>query len=182
MPVPLLDKKPPDNGPEIRLLHCKVCDSIEELPLFDGAPENDHLLQILVDRHVFPSGEPHVGRLFRLPQMSWESTEARKQIIEQIKGGGSAGLDEFDPEFYATRNTFQEDALKCYNAHLRPTDGCPDYESPSKRLLPNTKEDRKEVGLVDPSKAPGPKTYLCQFCPVSSVVMTKKNALRGLYD
>ena len=179
--VPLLDKKVPENGPEIRLLHCKVCDSIEELPLFDGAPENDHLLQILVDRHVFPSGEPHVGRLYRLPQASWENYEARKQIIEQIKGGGSAGLDEFDPEFYATRNTFQEDALKCYNAHLRPTDGCPDYETPSKRLLPNTKEDRKEVGLVDPSKAPGPKTYLCQFCPIHSVVMAKKRALRGDY-
>lgn len=180
MSVPLLQSpKPVEGGPEIRLLHCKVCDSIEELPLFDGLPENDHLLQILVDRHVFPSGEPHIGRLFRLPLMSWESQEARKEIIKQIKGGGSAGIDEFDPEFYATRNTFQEDALKCYSAHLRPTDGCPDYNSPSKRLLPNTKADRKEVGLVDPAKAPGPKTYLCQFCPVHSVVQSKINDLRG---
>lgn len=182
MSVPLLQNKPVENGPEIRLLHCSVCGSIEELPLFDGDPDKDHLLQILVDRHVFPSGEPHKGRLFRLPQIHWTNETARKQIIEQIKGGGSSGLDEFDPEFYATRNTFQEDALKCYNAHLRPTDGCPDYNSPSKRLLPNTKEDRKELGLVDPAKAPGPKNYLCQFCPVHSIVMQKKRALRGDYE
>jgi hypothetical protein len=167
-------------GPEIRLLHCKVCGTIEELPLFDGDPDEDYLLQILVDKHVFDSGEPHVGRLFRMPQLRWEDTNARKQIIQQIKGG-SAGLDEFDPEFYATRNTFQEDALKCYDAHLRPTDGCPDYNSPAKRLLPNTKDDRKEVGLPDPSRAPGPKSYLCQFCPIHSVVMQKQRALRGDY-
>lgn len=180
MSVPLL--KPPEvQGPEVRLLHCSVCDSIEELPLYDGPPEQDHLLQILVDQHQFPSGEPHVGRLFRLPQLQWENPTARKQIIEQIKGGGSAGIDEFDPEFYATRNTFSEDAMKCYNAHLRPTDGCPDYNTPPKRLLPNTKADRKELGLVDPANAPGPKTYLCQFCPVHSVVTTKMRELRGDY-
>lgn len=179
MAVPLLQpNKVPENGPEIRLLHCSVCGTIEELPLFDGDPENDHLLQILIDQHVFPgSGEPHVGRLFRLPQLQWENPNTRREIIKQMKGGGSAGIDEFDPEFYATRNTFQEDALKCYSAHLRPTDGCPDYNTPPKRLLPNTKADRKELGLVSPDKAPGPKNYLCQFCPVHSVVMQKKRDL-----
>lgn len=168
-----------DTGPLIRLLYCLVCQTIDELPLFDGLPENDHLLQIAIEPHKFPSGEPHRGHLFRIPQLSWESPAAKKQIIKQIKGGGSAGIDEFDPEFYATRNTFQEDALKCYNAHLRPTDGCPDYNSPAKRLLPNTKADRKELGLVDPSKAPGPKNYLCNFCPIHSIVQGKINALRG---
>jgi hypothetical protein len=165
----------------MRLLYCLVCASIDELPLFDGDPDNDHLLQIAIEPHRFPSGEAHKGHLFRIPVLTWENPTARKQIIEQIKGGGSKGLDEFDPEFYATRNTFQDDALKCYSAHLRPTDGCPDYKSSAKRLLPNTKSERKELGLVDPSKAPGPKNYLCQFCPIESVVMQKKRALRGDY-
>lgn len=169
----------PVAGPDIRLLYCLVCDSIEELPPFEGEPEDDQLLEILVERHVFPSGEPHKGHLMKLPQLQWESPGIRKEIIKQMKGGGSKGIDEFDPDFYATRNTFQEDALKCYNAHLRPTDGCPDYESDSKRLLPNTKADRKELGLVDPSKAPGPKNYLCYFCPISSVIEAKKRALKG---
>jgi hypothetical protein len=177
--VPLLDKKIPE-GPNIRLLHCMTCSTIEELPPFEGPSEHDHLLQILVNRHQYESGQPHLGQLFVLPQFSWEQSEAREQIIKQIKGGGSEGLNEFDPQFYATRNTFAEDAMKCYNAHLRPKDGCPDYNSPSKRLLPDTKADRKEVGLVDPANAPGPKNYLCQFCPIASVVQSKINSLKGL--
>lgn len=172
---------PAVSGPDVRILYCMVCDSVEELPPYEGVPEEDHLLEILVQRHVFASGEPHKGHLMKLPQLQWENENIRKEIIKQIKGGGSKGIDEFDPDFYATRNTFQEDALKCYSAHLRPTDGCPDYESASKRLLPNTKADRKELGLVDPAKAPGPKNYLCYFCPVHSVVQTKLRALRGDY-
>lgn len=180
MSVPLLNPKPVDS-PDMRVLYCMVCQSMEELPLYDGDPDNDHLLQILVEKHVFPSGEPHKGHLFRVPQLMWEREDARKKIIEQIKGGGSKGLDEFDADFYATKDTFKEDAMKCYNAHLRPTDGCPDYNSASKRLLPNTKAERKEVGLPDPAKAPGPKNYLCQFCPVHSIVTTKMRMLRGDY-
>jgi hypothetical protein len=171
----------PVAGPDIRLLYCMVCDSIEELPPFEGVPEDDHLLEILVDQHKFASGEPHKGHLLKLPLLQWESPGLRKEIIKQLKGGGSKGIDEFDPDFYATRSTFQEDALKCYNAHLRPQDGCPDYESASKRLLPNTKADRKELGLVDPAKAPGPKNYLCQFCPIHSVVQQRLRSLRGEY-
>jgi hypothetical protein len=166
-------------GPDIRLLYCMVCQTIEELPPFEGSPEDDHLLELLIEKHKFASGEPHKGHLMKLPQLQWETESVRKEIIKQIKGGGSKGIDEFDPDFYATRNTFQEDALKCYNAHLRPQDGCPDYESPSKRLLPNTKADRKELGLVEPGKAPGPKNYLCHFCPIHSVVQSKLRALRG---
>jgi hypothetical protein len=169
----------PVAGPDIRLLFCNVCQSIEELPPFEGDPDEDHLLEILIEKHQFPSGEPHKGHLMKLPQLQWETETVRKEIIKQIKGGGSKGIDEFDPDFYATRSTFQEDALKCYNAHLRPQDGCPDYQSPSKRLLPNTKADRKELGLVDPAKAPGPKNYLCQFCPVHSVIQSNLRALRG---
>lgn len=181
MATPLLNPAPV-NSPEIRVLMCLVCGTLEELPLYDGDPDNDHLLQILCERHVFPSGEPHKGHLFRMPQLQWENPTIRKQIIEQMKGGGSKGLDEFDAEFYATKNTFQEDALACYNAHLRPTDGCSDYNSAKKILVPDTKAERKEAGLSAPSKAPGPKNYLCQFCPVQSVVTTKMRALRGDYN
>ena len=177
----LLNPTPVDS-PEIRVLYCLVCDTMEELPLFDGPPENDHLLEILVQRHIFPSGDPHKGHLFRMPQLQWENIEVRKKIIEQIKGGGSKGIDEFDAKFYDTKNTFKEDAMACYNKHLRPTEGCDDFNTPSKRLLPDTKAERKDAGLPDPAKAPGPKNYLCQFCPVSSVIMTKMRALRGDYD
>lgn len=169
------------DGPEMRVLWCLVCNTLEELPLFDGKPEDDHLLSILVEKHVFPSGEPHKGHLFRVPQLMWESTEVRKRIIDQIKGGGSKGIDEFDEKFYDTKNTFKEDAMTCYNRHLRPDDGCPDYNTERMMLLPDTKAERKDAGLPDPKRAPGPKNYLCQFCPVHSVVVTKMRSLRGDY-
>lgn len=182
MSVPILGQgglqQPKVDGPQIRVLFCLVCNSFEQLPLYDGPWENDHLLQILVDRHVFDSGEPHKGHLFRVDQLAWESKGTRERMIEQITGGGSKGIDEFDAKFYDTRNTFQEDAMACFIKHLRPANGCADYNSPSKRLVPDTKEERKDAGLVDPMRAPGPKNYLCQFCPVQSTVQTKL-VLRG---
>lgn len=183
MGVPLLgqDNLGIDTGPVIRILYCYVCDSFEELPAYFGRPENDHLLAVSVEKHVFPSGEEHKGRLFLFPEAYWQG-EMKKGIIDQIRGrSGGKGLASADPTYYDTRNTFAEDALKCFSAHGRPDDGCGDYESPSKRLLPNTKAERKELGLPDPLSAPGPKSFLCYFCPVHSAVQTRKRALLGMY-
>ena len=183
MGVPILNqpaKTETHSGPVFRLLYCLVCGSLEELPPFEGRPENDHLLAIAVAPHKFPSGEEHKGKLFVLPVAYWEG-ETRKRIIEQIKGGGSKGLDEFDDSFYASRSTFAEDALKCFAQHNRPQDGCSDYMTPAKRLLPNTSAERKELGLPSAADAPGPKSSLCMFCPVHSVVTTRKRTLMGMY-
>lgn len=169
-----------DPGPVMRLLYCNVCDSFEELPAFFGKPENDHLLQISIEKHKFPSGEEHVGRLYIFPQAHWD--RFKKDIIEQIRGrSGGKGLASADPEYYNTQNTFKEDAMKCFNQHFRPTEGCSDYESPSKRLLPQTRVDRKALGLPSPMNAPGPKVFLCHFCPVHSKVTERKRLLRGDY-
>lgn len=168
-------------GPDIRVLWCIVCDTLEELPLFDGDPENDVLLAILVERHQFPSGEPHKGHLFRVPQIQWENDTVRREIVRQFKDGGSRGLDEFDKSFYASRDTFKEDAGVCYSAHQRPTGACSDYRSERKMLLPSTAAERKEAGLPSPKKAPGPKRYLCDFCPVSTFYATKAREELGMY-
>lgn len=184
MGVPVIgqsDAPSPQSAATFRLLYCLVCDSLEELPPFEGRPENDHLLEIAAKAHAFPSGDPHQGKLFVMPLAYWQG-ETKKTIISQIKGGGSKGLDEFDDTYYASRSTFAEDALKCFDQHLRPKDGCSDYESPSKRLLPNTADERRDLGLPSPANAPGPKNYLCQFCPVHSVVTTRKRALMGAYN
>lgn len=174
------------DGPVIRLLYCLVCNTMEELPPHDGPPETDHLLAISVEKHVFPSGDPHTGKLFILPVKTWANTESRKAIIEQLKGKGATGLDALDPDgnYYETRMTFANDAMDCWKYHLRPDEshGCNDYESPPKRLLPATLKERKEAGLPDPMNAPGPKVFLCHFCPFHSTVVTKKRALRGMYD
>ncbi len=52
--------------------------------------------------------------------------------------------------------------------------------SDSKVLLPNTKADRKELGLADLSKAGGPKTKLCQWCPVHAYNVRKYREQQGV--
>jgi hypothetical protein len=171
---------PTVKGPDMRVLWCLVCDTLEELPLFDGDPEQDGHLAYLLQNHQFPSGEPHKGHLFRVPQLQWENTEIRRRIIEQFKGGGSKGIAEFDETFYDVKDTFKEDAMTCFNKHLRPKGACPDYKSEKMMLLPNTKAERKDAGLPDPKRAPGPKQYLCSFCPVDSFYAHKARTELGL--
>lgn len=179
MAVPILGQKKPKDL-EIRLLHCLVCDTIEELPPYEGPEELDYLLQIAVEPHKFESGLEHVGKLFSIPLKAWANPEAKKEVIRQIKGGGSAGLAEFDDTYYDTRSTFMEEAMKCYRAHNKPKDGCVDWERSDKRLVPQTHKQRKELGMEKPEDAPGPKTYLCQFCPVAVGVAQRKRKLLGL--
>lgn len=176
--IPLLGQREqkPDE-PMFRLLFCFVCDTLEELPPFDGDPEQDHLLAIACEQHLFPSGEPHKGKLFVLPLRAWAKTESKKEIIRQIKGGGSKGLAEVDDTFYDSRSTFLEDAMKCYQAHNKPKEGCSDWQHSSKLLIPNTIKERKAEGMARYQDEAGPKTYLCNFCPVSIAVNQRKQKL-----
>jgi len=180
---PLIGKKDYD-GPVIRLLRCFVCSTWEELPDYEGPSDKDYLLEISLEKHVFPSGDPHVGKLFKVPVKAWGAQEQRKAIMEQLGKGGSEGLDALDPEksFYDTKMTFAEDAMTCWKAHNKIQDGCEDYESPKKRLLPNTAKERGELGLPKPEHLDGPKVYTCHFCPVHTSVVTRRRMLAGLYD
>ena len=155
--------------PKIRILHCHDCGTLEEIPWFDGPPEYDSLLEIMLSRHE-TNGHRHIGKLYDVQERVWQARNLRETIIRQIKGG-SSGLAEFDEHFYETRDTFKEDALACYSKHLRPKEGCPDWRADSKILRPDTKKDRKEVGL-DMSGAP--KHWLCSHCPVSAYYARKE--------
>ncbi len=155
---------------KLRVLQCLVCDTLESLPDFQGHPDDDVLLANLASRHVFESGEPHKGQLYDVDKRRWESPSTRYALISEIekKSGRkirtrrpSGKVDTgFDQEFYDARDTFTEDAGKCFQQHNR-NPGCPDYMSPKKRLLPDTKKERRDLGL---STADRPATYLCQFC------------------
>lgn len=168
---------------QIRLLFCLNCNSIDELPDYDGPAEHDSLLEFLItDRHTFPSGDRHVaafGGLAKVAKSEWENPTYRKAIIEKanetIRQGGSEGLGS---AFYDARNTFQEDAHSCWKYHGR-TKNCGDYKSDAKRLIPDTREERKELGLA---KTPAVSRYLCEFCPFHSIAMQRARARAGEYD
>jgi hypothetical protein len=169
-----------DNGPKIRVLYCWNCKTIEELPDFEGNPDDDNLLAIIIEPHV-TTGVPHKGTLFKIGVKIWSVESQRKAIIDQMRDQISGGLSNLDPDYYTTRATFHEDALKCYAKHLRPENSCTDWKSESKRLVPNTAAERKDAGLVSPTASAGTRVYLCDFCPVKSKVMTKQRAAAGMY-
>ena len=179
--VPLIGQREQQKDePMFRLLQCFVCDTLEELPPYDGPVEQDYLLAVACEAHVFPSGEPHKGKLFVLPLRAWADYNSKKEIIRQIKGGGSKGLAEVDDTFYDSRSTFMEDAMKCYQAHNKPKDGCSEWHDEGKLLIPNTEKERRKEGMGKYKDSPGKKTYLCDFCPVSVQVNQRKMKLLGM--
>jgi hypothetical protein len=96
-----------------------------------------------------------------------------KQLNDSNKNVG------FDAWVYESTNTYAEDALKCYQRHNRPKEGCVDWWSDSKRIGRPTEvgklalKENQKMGKSDP--------HLCQFCPVASYVQTEINHKRGLY-
>lgn len=159
-----------------RLLLCLECQTLEQLEDFQGDPRDDVILETLVSRHVFPSGEPHKGQLMDVAAKHWDSRATRAAIQRQIReSSGHTGLDS---EFYAAKDTFTEDALKCFAAHNR-NPVCPDYKSDAKIILPDTAGERRELGL---SVKDRPKRWLCEFCPVHSLVKQAQYQKAGLAD
>lgn len=180
--IPILGEKKIKKEDTFRLLHCWVCGTLEELPPYEGPAEQDYLLAVACERHVFASGDPHKGNLFTgIPVKAWRNDDSiRKDIIRQIKQGGSKGLAEVDDQFYDTRSTFMEDAMKCYKAHNKPKNGCDDWHHTEKMLVPQTIKDRRAEGMEKYENSPGPKTYLCDFCPVAIGVAQRKRKLLGM--
>lgn len=150
---------------KVRLLQCRTCKTIEELEDFQGRPEDDTILNVATERH-----HDHVGAMFTVPIALWLDDRVRQSIIAQVSEG-SKGLAEIVPDHYEVRNTFLEDAMKCYKAHNRPKEGCSDWHKSSKELLPNTRAERKAEGL--PLRPTGPRRYVCDYCPVRSYYQSK---------
>lgn len=158
----------------IRLLRCDDCYSVEPLPDYDGPPERDALLAHLISRHQHPEGTPHIGKLLRIEKRHWDSPPVREAVIARIREeSGHTGLD---PSFYATRDTFAEDALLCFQAHHR-NPACNDYKTERKKLMPDTRAERREVGAGKYHS----NRYLCEFCPVHSLVVEAARRKAGLY-
>lgn len=161
----------------IRLLRCDDCYTVEPVPDYDGPPERDDVLAHLIKtKHTEPSGTPHRGKLLRLEKRHWDSPDLRQAVIARIREeSGHTGLD---PHFYAVRDTFAEDALHCWQAHHR-NPACNDYKSERKRLTPDTAQERKDAGMGKFRTALS--RYLCEFCPVHTLVTEAARHKAGLY-
>lgn len=160
----------------IRLLQCMTCRSLEELPDFTGRPEDDVLLHYVDENHGGHTDNPHDRALHRVEDKHWRDPAIRRQITREMWRDTKG----FVPAYYDTRNTLLEDAAKCFKKHHFSVP-CLDYQDPSKRIGNPASRLRKQVAKEMRRDAsdfgPGPKVFLCNFCPVQSHVDRMKLAI-----
>lgn len=164
----------------IRLLICSTCKTVEELPPYSGDPRGDTWLREKEATHLLPSGEKMHGdvRVGRIEQEDWLSHKQDilgKLASEMTAPGQGAGLGE---AMYAAKDNYSVDAMKCWRVGHQRTLDCPDYMTSKMRVLPDTKAERKAEGMTTQR----PSIYICQFCPVHSVMMQRQRAAEGEYN
>lgn len=161
---------------KIRILVCHTDGAVYELPWYEGPPEHDDTLSYRLQGH-----KGHIGNLFIYNAKDWAKSATREAILSeiarQVKPGEGTGLGQ---TFYDVKSNFQQDAITCWKSFNKTTDpGHCDYRKENKRLWPDTREERKELGL-DPKDRPN--TFLCDFCPVHSLVVQKQRKAAGQYN
>jgi len=167
---------------------CFPCKTLEEIPDYNPAEaDRDTRIGYLVDSHLrkHPSFEDrNVVEWCSLGSVEtsyWNNAESQKQIRDKVLE--NHGLTGFDAEFYATQDTFKQDAMKCFQRHHRPSYtegvGCQDYLSSSKELKPDTAVERKAAGMPSYDQTKIRMSYLCEYCPyhaqTTSVLRMKKS-------
>lgn len=171
----------------IGLYVCFQCKEIDEIPNYNPKEaDKDTRIGYLVELHLrrHPSLAERMvtdwSRLGFVPESMWNNTEYRKKITKEIlEGNDQKG---FDAEFYATMDTFKEDAGKCYQSHGRPdytAVGCQDYLSANKELKPNTSIERKAAGLPSYDETKIRRSFLCEHCPYHSQVISIERMKRS---
>jgi hypothetical protein len=175
----------------LRLLVCPRCKTVEPIEWCAqsaGAnPECGHVqCKELLDYRVMPhtvavaDGHAYHSNLLLtdIAQEDWDRLSTRKNILKNLAPPGEAtpyGADLFD-----VKENFKQDAMMCWKAHNRTHD-CAEWRHSSKRLVPQDAETRglrKELGLETRSKHRPTSTYLCDMCPMRSIIETKLEAER----
>jgi len=183
--------------PQIRLLVCRMCESVDEVPDYEGPVEGDTLLERVVAKHQQDCGTANVGGeqaevasqqdrfLVKIDREDWNNERVKKEILNRLSMSGTG----FEEKVYDVKNTWKADAMSCYSSHRRPQDGCIDYKDDSKRVgngfLTEEEESlKKSSGLFTgmTRRRQQQTVFLCDFCPVKSGVQEKVFTKRGLYD
>lgn len=171
-----------EHGVRDVLLVCADCGTIEHVPAFDGPVERNEPFQARLRNHLVPladSTATHSIATTTVNAKLWaENEEFRQYIAKQISDAQKTGDVGFGHEFYNLKSTFAEDAMSCWRNEHNRTENCQDYNSDKKRLVADTRGERKELGLSVKSKD-RPGMYLCSFCPYKSLVMSR--ARKGKY-
>jgi hypothetical protein len=147
-----------------RLLVCKTHGVMWKMRPYDGPPEYDQELRELCDRHNAQVPDPQ--NCSALIYRTDEET-AKKLDTETAVKGELAKNDVFIRD---TRDELKVDALKCFNRHNRPKQGCIDWCAEDKTV-------GRKIG-VPPEK----RQYLCMYCPAAEYYTHRQRVEMGMYD
>lgn len=141
-------------------------------------PQFDPALEAFVERHHhgYPEEkflQEEVIQVWAVDQKTWDSVD----VVTKIKGE----LEAVTGQWYADRDEFLEEALKCYNSHGNPDMGnrCHDFQDDSKRIGPESyRDDDGHLHLI-PNRF---RQYLCYQCPyMQTHILTEQRWKKGLY-
>lgn len=149
-----------------RLLACRSCGTMYRMRDYEGPAEYDMELQELVNRHLGqapnPDPDAHISLIFRVDEKTWEKlgdeTVVQKELLKN------------EWQVRELRDDLKVEALKCFNRHNRPSNGCPDYEDDSKTI-------GRKIGVPKEHRQ-----YLCHYCPAQEHVTHAIRKLKGMYD
>lgn len=169
-PIPQRGQPTTENGPWLRLLKCYDCKSLEVIgPMHFGPPDQDVLLEYASEPHR--RGD-HKGNVAIVHEHDWNDKRIQRAIVDRIWEDTPG----FRPSYYDVKNTYVEDAGKCFNAHHRQVP-CIDWRDSTKLLSNPAAKERRWLAREthhDSVKHSGIKRYLCDFCPVAQTVLDRQ--------
>jgi len=147
-----------------RLLVCKTHGVMYKMRPYDGPPEYDMELRELCDRHNAQIPDPDNCRalIYRTDPDTASKLDVETAIKKELK--------EQDVYIRDFRDELKVDALKCFNRHNRPKQGCIDWCSEDKTI-------GRKVGI--PKEA---RQYVCMYCPVAEYYTHRVRVEKGMYD
>lgn len=147
-----------------RLLVCKTHGVMWKMKPYDGPPEYDMELREICDRHnaQIPDPQNCSALIYRT-----DPETASKLDVETALRNDLEGHNVFIRDF---RDELKVDALKCFNRHNRPKQGCLDWCSEEKTI-------GRKIGVPKEKRQ-----YVCMYCPVAEYYTHRQRTELGLYD
>lgn len=174
-----------ENGQRDQLLICGDCETIEHIPAFDGPMEHDQAHQARLRNHLVPLADgisTHAIAYTTVNAELWKTREDfRTYVVSAINAARKTGDVGLGANLYDLRSTFAEDAMACWRGEHNRTQNCADYRADKKRLVPPTRDERRELGLETRSRQIYTTAYLCDYCPYKSIVMQRARKAKGVY-
>lgn len=148
-----------------RMVNGKKSDGIiYRLRPYDGAVEYDMELQDVLARHKarHQDHENWRGLIFRTDEETANKLDAESAIKNE--------LNSHDIYIRDFRDELKTDAIKCFNEHNRPKQGCIDWCIEGKTIGRKTGVPKEK------------RQYLCMYCPAAEYYTHRERLELGLYD